>query len=93
MALKYHPDKCAPEAREEAVDKFQLISKGFRNNDQCYAKFNLLIVYEVLSDEKKRKIYDQYVSNLITKLHCCIYLTGRERYNYANWHGAICSFH
>jgi DnaJ-class molecular chaperone len=43
-ATKWHPDKCDPEDRETALDNFK----------------NLTEAYEVLSDEKKKKIYDKY---------------------------------
>ena len=48
LALQYHPDKVKDEAdKEEAEEKFIAISQA----------------YSVLSDEKKRKIYDQYGIN------------------------------
>eukprot|EP00744_Colponema_vietnamica_P001294 GILI01002158.1.p1 GENE.GILI01002158.1~~GILI01002158.1.p1 ORF type:complete len:372 (+),score=98.40 GILI01002158.1:71-1117(+) len=43
-ALKYHPDKNTDGNREEAERKFKQVSEA----------------YDVLSDEKKKKIYDQY---------------------------------
>ena len=43
LALKWHPDRCAPEKKDEAQAKFQEIGEAF----------------EVLSDPEKRKIYDQ----------------------------------
>ena len=48
LALQYHPDKVKDEAdKEEAEEKFIAISQA----------------YSVLSDEKKRKIFDQYGIN------------------------------
>jgi len=44
MALKYHPDKVPPQDREKANVKFKKVSEA----------------YEVLSDEEKRKLYDDY---------------------------------
>ncbi len=44
MALKYHPDRVAPEQKKEAEDKFKGISEA----------------YAVLSDSSKRDLYDQY---------------------------------
>jgi DnaJ family protein A protein 2 len=43
MSRKYHPDKAAPEQREENEVKFKEIGRA----------------YEVLSDEQKRSYYDQ----------------------------------
>ena len=43
-ALKHHPDKAPPEQRERAEAKFKEISQA----------------YEVLSDDDKRALYDQY---------------------------------
>lgn len=43
-ALKYHPDKAPPEQREKAENKFKEISQA----------------YEILSDDDKRSLYDQY---------------------------------
>jgi len=43
QALKWHPDRCAPDKKEEAQKKFQDIGEAF----------------EVLSDPEKKKIYDQ----------------------------------
>lgn len=42
LALKYHPDKNPASQKEEATNKFKLISQA----------------YEVLSDEKRRRTYD-----------------------------------
>lgn len=47
MALKWHPDRCAPEDKETAQAKFQEIGQAF----------------EVLSDPEKKKIYDQVGEN------------------------------
>ncbi len=44
LALKYHPDKVSPEEREVAEKKFKEIGHA----------------HDVLSDEKKRKLYDLY---------------------------------
>lgn len=44
LAMKYHPDRVAPEGKKEAEEKFKEISEA----------------YAVLSDEKKRGLYDQY---------------------------------
>jgi len=44
LALQWHPDKVAADKREEAEQRFIKISEA----------------YSVLSDEEKRKIYDQY---------------------------------
>ncbi|KAF5827182.1 hypothetical protein DUNSADRAFT_1185 [Dunaliella salina] len=44
QALKWHPDKVPAEQREEATERFAQISEA----------------YEVLSDEEKRAVYDQY---------------------------------
>lgn len=43
LALKWHPDRVAPEKKEEAQTKFQDIGEAF----------------EVLSDPEKKRIYDQ----------------------------------
>lgn len=44
LALKYHPDKVAEEEKEAAEEKFIKVSEA----------------YAVLSDDEKRKIYDQF---------------------------------
>jgi len=44
LALQYHPDKVAPEKKKEAEEKFKEISEA----------------YAVLSDPKKRALYDQF---------------------------------
>ena len=44
LAIKYHPDKSSDENKEENTKKFQEISEA----------------YEVLSNDKKREIYDKY---------------------------------
>ena len=44
LARKYHPDKAPEDKKEEHNKKFQTISNA----------------YEVLSDEKKRSVYDQF---------------------------------
>lgn len=44
LALKYHPDKNTGASKEEAEKKFKQVSEA----------------YDVLSDEKKRKIFDQF---------------------------------
>lgn len=44
LALKHHPDKVASEEREKSEKKFKEIARA----------------YEILSDEDKRKLYDQY---------------------------------
>ena len=44
MAMKYHPDRVPAEKKKEAEEKFKEISEA----------------YAVLSDEKKRALYDQY---------------------------------
>jgi DnaJ-class molecular chaperone len=43
LALKWHPDRCPPEKKDEAQAKFQEIGEAF----------------ETLSDPEKKKIYDQ----------------------------------
>lgn len=43
MALKWHPDRCSPDKKEEAQKKFQEIGEAF----------------EVLSDPEKKRIFDQ----------------------------------
>eukprot|EP01039_Chlorochromonas_danica_P002950 gene2948-3218_t len=43
LALKWHPDRCPPDKKEEAQKKFQDIGEAF----------------EVLSDPEKKRIYDQ----------------------------------
>lgn len=43
LSLKVHPDKVADAEKEEATEKFQLLSK----------------LYQIISDDKKRKIYDK----------------------------------
>ena len=47
LALKWHPDRCAPEKKDEAQTKFQNISEAF----------------EILGDPEKRKLYDQVGSD------------------------------
>ena len=47
LALKWHPDRCGTEKKDEAQAKFQEIGEAF----------------EVLSDPEKRKIYDQVGSD------------------------------
>ncbi len=42
LALRYHPDRTDIDQKEEAKIKFQIIGK----------------IYAILSDEEKRKIYD-----------------------------------
>ena len=44
LAKKYHPDKAPTDKKDEYTQKFQTIGEA----------------YEILSDEEKRKIYDQY---------------------------------
>ncbi|KAF9899549.1 DnaJ sub B member 4 [Lobosporangium transversale] len=44
QALLFHPDKMKPHMKEEASQHFQLISEA----------------YEVLSDDKKRELYDRF---------------------------------
>ena len=44
MALKFHPDRVAPDKKKEAEEKFKEISEA----------------YEVLMDPKKKSTYDQY---------------------------------
>ncbi len=44
LAVQYHPDRVAPEKKEEAREKFKEITEA----------------YAVLFDENKRKLYDQY---------------------------------
>ena len=44
LAMKYHPDRAAPEKRKESEEKFKEISEA----------------YAVLSDDKKRSQYDQF---------------------------------
>ena len=43
LSLKVHPDKASDDEKEQATEKFQLLSK----------------LYQILSDEKKRKVYDK----------------------------------
>lgn len=47
LALKYHPDKVPEEEREESENVFVRVSGA----------------YSILSDEKKRKVYDKYGKN------------------------------
>ncbi len=44
MAMRYHPDRVEPDRKKEAEERFKEISEA----------------YAVLSDEKKRGLYDQY---------------------------------
>jgi molecular chaperone DnaJ len=44
MALKFHPDRVTPEEKKEAEEMFKEISEA----------------YEILSDQNKRALYDQY---------------------------------
>jgi len=44
LALKYHPDRVAPEKKKEAEEKFKEVSEA----------------YEVLMDPQKKSVYDQY---------------------------------
>lgn len=44
LALKFHPDKQSPDKREEAEKKFKEVSEA----------------YDVLSDEKKKGVYDRF---------------------------------
>lgn len=44
LALKYHPDRVAPEKKKEAEEKFKEVSEA----------------YEVLMDPQKKEVYDQY---------------------------------
>ncbi|KAI3643578.1 hypothetical protein MP228_013133 [Amoeboaphelidium protococcarum] len=44
LSIKYHPDKTPEKEREAAKEKFHEVSEA----------------YEVLSDEEKRKLYDQF---------------------------------
>lgn len=44
LAMKYHPDRVGPDEKKAAEEKFKEISEA----------------YAVLSDEKKRGLYDQY---------------------------------
>ncbi len=46
LALKWHPDKHAEEDREQATEKFKLVSEA----------------YSILSNEKRRKYYDKHGS-------------------------------
>ncbi len=43
LALKWHPDRCTPDKKDEAQKKFQEIGEAF----------------EVLSDPEKKRVYDQ----------------------------------
>jgi len=43
MSVKHHPDRCEPDKKEECTRKYQEISRA----------------YEVLTDEKKKAIYDR----------------------------------
>lgn len=44
QSLRCHPDRCVEEsAKKEATEKFQIISRA----------------YAILSDEEKRKVYDE----------------------------------
>lgn len=44
LALKYHPDRVAPDAKKDAEERFKEVSEA----------------YEVLSDPQKRSTYDQF---------------------------------
>ena len=44
LALKHHPDRVPPEQKKEAEEKFKELSEA----------------YAVLTDEQKRRVYDQY---------------------------------
>lgn len=44
LAVEYHPDRCAPEKKDEAREKFKEMSEA----------------YAVLSDAEKKKQYDQF---------------------------------
>lgn len=44
LVMQYHPDRVAPEKKKEAEEKFKEISEA----------------YAVLSDQKKRELYDKY---------------------------------
>jgi len=52
LALRYHPDRTDIDQKEEAKTKFQIIGK----------------VYAILSDDEKRKIYDDTGSRKTTIL-------------------------
>ncbi len=49
LALRYHPDRTDIDQKEEAKTKFQIIGK----------------IYAILSDDEKRKIYDDTGINKI----------------------------
>ena len=64
LALRYHPDRTDIDQKEEAKTKFQIIGK----------------VYAILSDDEKRKIYDD-TGRISSLLRSIFILSGCFRCN------------
>jgi DnaJ-class molecular chaperone len=56
LALKWHPDRVAPEKKDEAQAKFQEIGAAF----------------DVLSDPEKKRIYDQVFNKLFLIINTAV---------------------